>query len=213
MLQIRIDIVNKKQYEELETYKEIKIVIPRSSEELKNDFRYLDLDYENYTIQDTHILECKFLDKEDCNFSSSISRIINETITRAKTEGYTTPFQDIIKLYGVINKVYLDDRKKLLAVLEAKEGQINNIKDAIKYAQNIDSFELIGAYDSEELARQLIYDSEIDIEDLMDYANLEELGRDYSEDKNMIKTEYGYLRQEDELEEYDLQKEEEEELE
>ena len=38
MLIARIDMVNKKQYEESEIYKEIKIIIPRTSEELKKDF-------------------------------------------------------------------------------------------------------------------------------------------------------------------------------
>lgn len=38
MLIARIDMVNKKQYEESEIYKEIKIIIPRTSEELKKRF-------------------------------------------------------------------------------------------------------------------------------------------------------------------------------
>ncbi len=48
MLFVRIDMVNKKEYEESEIYREIKIVIPRSSEELEKDFKYLNLDYGNY---------------------------------------------------------------------------------------------------------------------------------------------------------------------
>lgn len=92
-----------------------------------------------------------------------------------------------------------------------KKEQINNIKDAIKYAQNINCFNLTEAYDNEELARKLIYDGEIDIEDLMDYADLDRLGREYSEDKNMARTEYGYLEQECDLKEYTLQQNEEEE--
>ena len=33
-------MVNKKEYEESEIYKEIKIIIPRSREELEKDFEY-----------------------------------------------------------------------------------------------------------------------------------------------------------------------------
>ena len=84
MLFIRIDMVNKKQYEESEIYKEIKIVIPRSSEELEKDFKYLDLEYENYTIQDTHIKECEFIDNKDPAFSASISKAMNDLIAKHK---------------------------------------------------------------------------------------------------------------------------------
>ena len=48
-------MVNKKEYEESEIYKEIKIIIPRSREELEKDFDYLGFNYNMYTTQDTHI--------------------------------------------------------------------------------------------------------------------------------------------------------------
>lgn len=213
MLFIRIDMVNKKQYEESEIYKEIKIVIPRSSEELEKDFKYLDLEYEDYTIQDTHIKECEFIDNKDPAFSASISKVMNDLIARANDSGYTTPFQDMKKFYGIIKKLASYERDKLLAVMEVKNEQINNIKDAIKYAQNINCFNLTEAYDNEELARKLIYNGEIDIEDLMEYADLDRLGEEYSEDKNMTRTEYGYLNQECDLKEYISQEKEEEEFE
>ena len=57
MLIAKIDMVNKKEYEESEIYKEIKIIIPRSREELEKDFEYLGLNYNKYTTQDTHIKE------------------------------------------------------------------------------------------------------------------------------------------------------------
>lgn len=210
MLFIRIDMVNKKQYEESEIYKEIKIVIPRSSEELEKDFKYLDLEYENYTIQDTHIKECEFIDNKDPAFSASISKAMNDLIARANDSGYTTPFQDMKKFYNITKKIDSYERDKLLAIFEVKKEQINNIKDAIKYAQNINCFNLTEAYDNEELARKLIYNGEIDIEDLMEYADLDRLGEEYSEDKNMTRTEYGYLNQECDLKEYILQEKEEE---
>ena len=210
MLFIRIDMVNKKQYEESEIYKETKIVIPRSSEELEKDFKYLDLEYENYTIQDTHIKECEFIDNKDPAFSASISKAMNDLIARANDSGYTTPFQDMKKFYNITKKIDSYERDKLLAIFEVKKEQINNIKDAIKYAQNINCFNLTEAYDNEELARKLIYNGEIDIEDLMEYADLDRLGEEYSEDKNMTRTEYGYLNQECDLKEYILQEKEEE---
>ena len=44
----------------------------------------------------------------------------------------------------------------------------------------------------------------------MEYADLDRLGEEYSEDKNMTRTEYGYLNQECDLKEYILQEKEEE---
>lgn len=72
--------------------------------------------------------------------------------------------------------------------------------------QNIDCFNLTEADDNESLARRLVYEGEIDIEDLMEYADMYKLGKDYAEDKNMIQTEYGYLNQERDLKEFVIPK-------
>lgn len=210
MLFVRIDVVNKRQYEESEIYKEIKIIIPRSLEELQRDFKYLDLNYENYTVQDTHIKECEFIDHEDSAFATTLSKSINDLICRANESGYTTPFQEIIKFYELTKKIKSYERDKLLAIMEIKKEQIKNISDAIRYAKNINCFNLVEAEGNEELARRLIYDGEIDIEDLIEYADLDRLGEEYAEDKNMIETQYGFLNQECDLKNNEIQKDEEE---
>lgn len=213
MVYIRLDIVNKYQYQESEDYKEIKILIPKDSEELEKDFEYLGLDYKNLNIQDTHIKECEIICKDDPEYSSNITDEINRLIERANDSGYTTPFNDMKEFYKTIKNFVSEDRDKLLAILEAKREQITNMKDAIKFANNINCFELIDAYDNEELGRRLVYNGEIDIEDLMEYADLYKLGKEYSEDKNMIKTEQGYLSQEFDLKSEEQEREEEEEFE
>ena len=117
------------------------------------------------------------------------------------------------EFYKTIKNFVSEDRDKLLAILEAKREQITNMKDAIKFANNINCFELIDAYDNEEIGSRLVYNGEIDIEDLMEYADLYKLGKEYSEDKNMIKTEKGYLSQEFDLKSEEQEREEEEEFE
>ena len=201
MFYIRLDIVNKYQYQESEYYREIKILIPNESQELEKAFDYLGLDYKNLNIQDTHIKECEIICKDDPSFSANITDKINRLIARANEYGYTTPFEYMKKFYKVIKEVKIEDREKLLAILEAKQKEIVNITDAIKYASNINCFELIEANDNEELGRKLVYNGEIDIEDLMDYSDLDRLGEEYSIDKGIIKTEQGYLMQEKDLEE------------
>ena len=100
MLIARIDMVNKKQYEESEIYKEIKIIIPRTSEELKKDFEYLDLDYENYTIQDTHIKECVFMDRDDEDFAVNISSYVNNILLLLLI--FALPFYLILNQFHLI---------------------------------------------------------------------------------------------------------------
>lgn len=209
MVYIRLDIVNKEEYEASDDYREIKILVPRDSEDLERDFEYLGLDYRNLHIQDSHIKECEIICKENPDFATNLTDEMNRLIDRASNSGWTTPFNDMKKFYKIISNFESEDRDKLLAILEAKRDIISNIKDAIKFANNINCFELIEAYDNEELGRKLVYNGEVDIEDLMEYADLYRLGEEYSDDKNMIRTRQGYLMQE-----YDLRcREEEEEFE
>lgn len=209
---MKLNIVNKHEYEENEDYREIIIKIPKETEKLERDFRYLGLDYNNLSIQDTHVLECEVIDTEDPQFSATMSAKMSNIIARTNELGWTSPYQDIKAIFKIINNLTAEDRDKLLAILETKKEDILNIKDAIKFANNIDCFELVVADDEEELARRLIYNGDIDIEDLMDYADLYRLGQEYADDKNMKKTAQGYLKQECDLKNK-IRKEEEEEFE
>lgn len=211
MLEVKLDIVNKKEYEESDTYKEIKIVFPRDIEDLRKDFKYLDLDYDNYTIQDTHILECEFKDNSQSEFAADISNVVNKVIESAGDNGYTTPFQDLKRLHEVLNNLNPNDRNKLLAILEVDEDIIQNIKDVIKYAENTKYFELINTYSYSGLAKKLVNDGDIKKDDLLEYIDLDKLGRDYSECRRMTKTEYGFLEGYFDLSAYKLKGNEEEE--
>ena len=94
-LTMKLNIVNKHEYEEQEDYREIILKIPNQRERLERDFRYLGLDYNNLSIQDTHILNCEVIDKSDPNFSAEMSTEISNIIARANDSGYTSPYQDI----------------------------------------------------------------------------------------------------------------------
>lgn len=209
---MKLNIVNKHEYEENEDYREIIIKIPKETEKLERDFRYLGLDYNNLSIQDTHVLECEVIDTSDPQFSATMSAELSNIIAKGNESGWTAPYQDVKAIFKIINNLNTEDRDKLLAILETRREDISNIKDAIKFANNIDCFELIVADDEEELARNLIYNGDIDIEDLMDYADLNRLGQEYADDKNMKKTTQGYLKQECDLKN-EIKKEEEEEFE
>lgn len=209
---MKLNIVNKREYETNEDYREIVVNIPRETEKLERDFRYLGLDYNNLSIQDTHVLECEVIDKEDPVFSATISTEISNIIDRADESGWTSPYQDIKAMFKIIKNFNIEDRDKLLAILETRRKEISKIRDAIKFAHNIDCFELIVADDGEELAKRLIFNGDIDVEVLMDYADLNRLGQDYADNENMKKTAQGYLKQKCDLKN-EIKKEEEEEFE
>ncbi|MCI8654600.1 MAG: hypothetical protein HFJ48_01820 [Clostridia bacterium] len=211
-LKMKLNIVNKQEYEENEDYREIIIKIPKETEKLERDFKYLGLDYNNLSIQNTHVLKCEVIDTDNTEFSAIMSAEISDIIDKGKELGLTTPYQDIKQIFKLINDLSFRERDKLVAILEARMENILNIKDAIKYAKNIDCFELIEVDDEEELARHLICNGDIDIEDIIDYTDLDRLGQDYADNKNVKKTAQGYLKQECDLKS-EIKKEEEEEFE
>lgn len=208
---MKINIVNKCEYAEQENYREVIIKIPNTRERIEEAFKYLKLDYNNLSIQDTHVLECTIIDNSDPNLSALMSIEISRVIKNASDLGYTTPYQDIKKIHNILNTLDSEDKYKMLAILEGQREYIHNMQDVIKYANNINCFELFDVCDEEELARRLIYNQEIYMEDLMEYADLQRLGKDLSEDQGIIKTNQGYLRQNEDIRNENIQEETEEE--
>lgn len=194
MVYIRLDIVNKEEYETSDDYREIKILFPRDSEDLERDFEYLGLDYRNLDIQDSHIKECEIICKNDHAFASNLSDELNLLIDRASSSGYTTPFNDIKVLHELINNIKISDRDKLLAVLKTERERINNIKDVIKYTKKIDEYYLdSNSHSLEEFAENEIHLGELYMEDVIPYIDLKSLGKDLIKQRNGKLTEYGVL--------------------
>ena len=199
MVYIRLDIVNKKEYETSDDYREIKILFPRDSEDLERDFEYLGLDYRNLDIQDSHIKECEIICKNDPAFASNLSDELNLLIDRASSSGYTTPFNDMKVLHELINNIKISDRDKLLAVLKTERERINNIKDVIKYTKKIEEYYLDSdSHSLEEFAENEIHLGELYMEDVLPYIDLGALGKDLIKQRNGKLTEYGVLGRMDE---------------
>ena len=211
MIYIRLDIVNKKEYEKYDKhYKEIKISIPKDSEALEKDFEYLGLDYKYLSLQDTHIKECAVICEEDPDFSVNLTGRLNRLIAKASDNGYTTPFNNMNELYNLINNMNSKDRDKLLSVFEAEEENITNINDVLKYIKKLDKFYLDeDSHSFEEYAKNEIHLGELYMEDVLPYIDLETLGKDLIEDRNAKLTGYGVLCRMDE----EMEQEDEEEFE
>lgn len=196
MLEIKLNIVNKREYAENHNYREIIIKLPKSEEELKKDFEYLGLDYNNLSIQDTHIKECVVIDPNDLHFSGAISIEISNIIARANDLGWTTPYQDIKSMYTILTFLNEDERDKLLAVLEFKREQISNMKDAIEYCSHLSWYSFFSEINTpDEYAEELVKSRELDIDDIISYIDLRQLGMDYikNESRENKFTQYGLL--------------------
>lgn len=195
-LKMKLNIVNKHEYEESEDYRELVVKIPKKTEELERDFKYLGLDYNNLSIQDSHILKCEIIDTTDSQISTKMSKEISNIIDRASEDGYTTPFQDIMNMFNVIKSLDDEDKYKMLAILEVKREQINNMRDATRYGNNLECFEYhnnINTYQA--YAQKLLNEKEVCLEEVEDYINMEEMGEAYVNGNEGIFTNQGLLFQ------------------
>lgn len=194
MVYIRLDIVNKEEYETSDIYREIKILIPRDSEDLERDFEYLGLDYRNLDIQDTHIKECEIICKDDPDFSVNLTSKINNLIAKASKSGYTTPFNDMKELQSMISNLQSEERNKLLAILEVDEEHITNVRDVLRCVRNLDKYYLDSdSFSLEEYAENEIHLGGLYMEDVLPYINFKELGIDLLRERNAKLTQYGVL--------------------
>lgn len=199
-LKMKLNIVNKYEYQDNENYREIVIKIPEKSEKLERDFKYLGLDYNNLSIQDTHILDCKVIETEDPYFSELMTTKLLNIIDRASESGETTPYQDIKSMFSIIKTSGSKDRDKLLAVLEIKREQIVNMKDAVKYGNNLECFKFFNNINTyEEYAQEMIDNQDVSLEDVTDYINLLELGEAYVNGNDGIFTKHGLIFETDSI--------------
>lgn len=179
-LQLKLNIVNKHEYEENEDYREIIIRIPKEQEKIEKDFEYLGLDYNNLSIQDTNILNCEIIDTEDTHFSAVMTTEVSNIIARANESGWTTPYQDVKNMFEIIKVLNCEDREKLLAVLELKREQITNMQDVVKYGNNLACFELHSdVYTYEDYAEKLIYNGDVCLNDIIDFIDTKQMGEAY----------------------------------
>lgn len=203
MIFIRLNLVNKKEYEENRFYREIIITIPKSTEELKRDFEYLGLDYDNLSIQDSHITNVEIIDIDNPEYSNPMSHVFNDINIRGNESGYTIPFQDVKEIYHLIHDLSTEDKEKIIAVLNSEKENIINMKSAIKYIKHLNDYELDSdSHSADEYAENVIRKGDLDIDDIMDYIDLETLGNNLLESRDSRITEYGVLthifdRQED----------------
>ena len=97
-------------------------------------------------------------------------------------------------MFDIIKSLDDEGKNKLLAVLEMKREQISNMKDAVKYGNNLECFEYYNNINThEEYAQKLIDEQEVTLDDVADYINMEELGEAYVNGNDGIFTDQGLI--------------------
>lgn len=202
-----IEIINKKEYEEASIYSSIIMYLPSTNEIMKEKLNKINLDYDNLSIQDTHILRCNLLNFYNPYLVNKFNELMKNKIEKFSNQyGYTTPLQEIEKLGKQIKKFDNSMMIKFLSLADVKENKITNINDLVKIASNIKKYELIPDIQNyEQLGKYLVKETGRfeDVYILDDYINYEELAKDYTKKGYTYDgdfTEFGYLIKNDNLE-------------
>ena len=195
-----IEIVNKKEYEEASIYSSVIMYLPSTNEIMKEKLNKINLDYDNLSIQDTHILKCNLLNFYNPYLVNKFNQLMKNEIEKFSNQyGYTTPLQEIEKLGEQIKKFDNSMMIKFLSLADVKENKITNINDLAEIASNIKKYELIPDIQNyEQLGKYLVKETGHfeDVYILDDYINYEQLAKEYTKKGytyNGDFTEFGYL--------------------
>lgn len=140
---LKVEVVNKKEFEESSNYSKIIIYFPATDEVLKEKFKRVNLDFDRLTIQDTHITKCEIVNFEDYILAERFNKVMEYELDKFSNNSYTTPFQEIELLCKEIKKFDNIKMQKFLALEEIKDKNINYIHDLVECAKQISNYELL----------------------------------------------------------------------
>ena len=218
---LKVEVVNKKEFEESSNYSKIIVYLPSTDEVLKEKFKRINLDFDRLTIQDTHITKCEIVNFEDYILAERFNKVMEYELDKFSNNSYTTPFQEIELLCKEIKKFDNIKMQKFLALEEIKDKKINYIHDLVKCAKQISNYELLpNVNDLSDMGKYLVNETGHfdDISFLKDYIDYYKLAKDYTREGctyNGEFTEYGYIMKkefEENMESNNISREEEEEF-
>lgn len=218
---LKVEVVNKKEFEESSNYSKVIIYLPSTDEVLKEKFKRINLDFDRLTIQDTHITKCEIVNFEDYILAERFNKVMKYELDKFSNNSYTTPFQEIELLSKEIKKFNNIKMQKFLALEEIKDKKINYIYDLVNCAKQISNYELLtNVNDLDDMGKYLVNETGHfdDISFLKDYIDYYKLAKDYTREGctyNGEFTEYGYIMKkefEENMESNNISREEEEEF-
>ena len=214
---LKVEVVNKKEFEESSNYSKIIVYLPSTDEVLKEKFKRINLDFDRLTIQDTHITKCEIVNFEDYILAERFNKVMEYELDKFSNNSYTTPFQEIELLCKEIKKFDNIKMQKFLALEEIKDKNINYIHDLVECAKQISNYELLpNVNDLNDMGKYLVNETGHfdDISFLKDYIDYYKLAKDYTREGctyNGDFTEYGYIMKKEFEENIENKKESEEE--
>lgn len=214
---LKVEVVNKKEFEESSNYSKIIVYLPSTDEVLKEKFKRINLDFDRLTIQDTHITKCEIVNFEDYILAERFNKVVEYELDKFSNNSYTTPFQEIELLCKEIKKFDNIKMQKFLALEEIKDKNINYIHDLVECAKQISNYELLpNVNDLNDMGKYLVNETGHfdDISFLKDYIDYYKLAKDYIREGctyNGDFTEYGYIMKKEFEENIENKKESEEE--
>ena len=214
---LKVEVVNKKEFEESSNYSKIIVYLPSTDEVLKEKFKRINLDFDRLTIQDTHITKCEIVNFEDYILAERFNKVMEYELDKFSNNSYTTPFQEIELLCKEIKKFDNIKMQKFLALEEIKDKNINYIHDLVECAKQISNYELLpNVNDLNDMGKYLVNETGHfdDISFLKDYIDYYKLAKDYIREGctyNGDFTEYGYIMKKEFEENIENKKESEEE--
>lgn len=214
---LKVEVVNKKEFEESSNYSKIIVYLPSTDEVLKEKFKRVNLDFDKLTIQDTHITKCEIVNFKDYILAERFNKVMEYELDKFSNNSYTTPFQEIELLCKEIKKFDNIKMQKFLALEEIKDKNINYIHDLVECAKQISNYELLpNVNDLNDMGKYLVNETGHfdDISFLKDYIDYYKLAKDYTRKGytyNGEFTEYGYIMKKEFEENIENKKESEEE--
>ena len=214
---LKVEVVNKKEFEESSNYSKIIVYLPSTDEVLKEKFKRVNLDFDRLTIQDMHITKCEIVNFEDYILAERFNKVMEYELDKFSNNSYTTPFQEIELLCKEIKKFDNIKMQKFLALEEIKDKKINYIHDLVECAKQICNYELLpNVNDLNDMGKYLVNETGHfdDISFLKDYIDYNKLAKDYTRKGytyNGEFTEYGYIMKKEFEENIENKRESEEE--
>lgn len=213
---LKIEVVNKKEFEESSMYSKVTIYLPTTKERLKEKLKLINLDYNNLKIQDTHITKCEIVNFDNEILSNRFNKVMKYEIEKFFKNSYLTPFQEIKLLCEEVKSFDNIRMQKFLALAEVKDSKINYIHDLIDYASKTNRYNLLpNINDFSDMGKYLVNETGYfdDVSLLEEYIDYTKLAKDYTQKEctyNGIFTEYGYLMEKEDSDKNQKREDEEE---
>lgn len=207
---IRLLVIDKNKYAKDSLSKKIELYFPISDEKLKEK-----LDLLGIKGNDIKVLECSILNLYP-KLRNDLTLIMERIVSRLDFDEKEIFLSDVQALALKMQKMDNIQIAKFVALLECKEMEVNSFEDIIKIAEEIKKYELLpDIQNAKEMGKYLVNETAHfdDVTLLTDYIDYERLAEDYTRNGCTYSGRYtglGYLM---EKETFELEQNEDEELE